>query len=401
MHKKVECVNGSVELKDGTVHIINKARDAEIPFNEIRLIKYNPPTEAEDGKLDLHTVNNGNNRLLFKDCQKYDILKIYGHVNIHIAEINHQYNANKLGIAFILACVGVVLLAIFSQANIAAALFILGAIACLILRHKSKKKITAAKQHLALAFQEEEELLLEKEREKDTCTKIIENSEDPKVVNEGTVTVPGIIQGMPLSYRYQNVKIAIIRGEDPDYSAISPGDMITLIQEPSNKYDSNAVIVMANDIKLGYLYKGALQEIANRFLKLELPIFSCISAIEDDARTIEIFLGFYQDDYSAYKYYLDGGSPHKKFKLVSNLNEEMQDAISNLYWPDNYKGTKVFLHYDYDKDKYYVSDVNDIGYMPKSAHQYIEDGNLDTAFIESIVENDNDKYEVVVLLPLS
>jgi len=259
--------------------------------------------------------------------------------------------------------------------------------------------------------EKDEQTLLKDERKESGKSKTLEEKElqetkttasqaSPKVVNEGTVTVPHEIKGMPLKYRYQNVKIAIIKGEDPDYDAISPGDMITLIQEPSNKYDTNAVIVMANEIKLGYLYKGALQEIANRFLKSQLPIFSCISTIEDDTRTIEIFLGFYQDDYSSYQHSLDSGKPHKKFKLVSNFNEEMQDTISSLYWSDNYKGTKVFLHYDYDKDKYCVSDIDDIGYMPKSAHQHIEAGNLDTAFIEDIIENENDKYVVTVTLPL-
>ena len=117
---------------------------------------------------------------------------------------------------------------------------------------------------------------------------------------EKTITVPPQIDGMALAYHYKDVKIAVIRGAEPDFNAISPGDVVTLIQEPTNEYDNNAVAVMANGVKLGYLFRGRLQDMANDFLNSERAIFSCITAIDSNEHVIEIFLGFYQNDNGKY-----------------------------------------------------------------------------------------------------
>lgn len=69
-------------------------------------------------------------------------------------------------------------------------------------------------------------------------------------------------------YVYDHEKLCIIKsGKAPDLSRIKIGDKLKLAQEPTNKYDSNAIRVLSPDGKqLGYMYKGKLQTMANDFL---------------------------------------------------------------------------------------------------------------------------------------
>lgn len=42
---------------------------------------------------------------------------------------------------------------------------------------------------------------------------------------------------------------------------------VELVQEPTNAYDKNAVMVMFGDVKLGYLFKGRLQDAVNKAIR--------------------------------------------------------------------------------------------------------------------------------------
>jgi len=220
----------------------------------------------------------------------------------------------------------------------------------------------------------------------------------PEHITENKVSVPSEINGYPMAYHYENVKIAVLRGQEPDYTLIEAGVTVELIQEPTNKHDKNAVMIMANGVKFGYVYKGKLQDMVNDFINSDYPIFSCVTTINPTDNIIKIFLGFYRGKHDAYQNLINSGKPFKKFKLTSNSNGEMQSNISYCNIGD-YKGDEVAISYDYEKEKHLASCGVDIGFFPASAEKYLG-GSVNTAFLDEITENDNGKYVVTVILPI-
>lgn len=212
------------------------------------------------------------------------------------------------------------------------------------------------------------------------------------------VKVPDDIKGYPLAYHYKDVKIAVLRGQEPDYSLINPGDIVTLIQEPHNPHDNKAVALMANGIKVGYLFRGKLQDMANDFINGGYPVFSAITGIDDSARLVEIFLGFYREKDFAYKHILNSGKLCMEYKLTANASEAMQSDISSCK-----AGDRVTLSYDYNKEKYLVLGafgISGIGYLPTSAHKHVNANNYDAmpVFVDDVYLDDNGKYIVTVVL---
>ena len=91
-----------------------------------------------------------------------------------------------------------------------------------------------------------------------------------------------------LSYKYSNVKIAM-----PSLNSVSLGDFLSFEQEPTNTYDDKAVKIMCGLDKIGYVYRGKMQEMINDFLKKELPIEARIDSISEDSLSYSI--AFYKD----------------------------------------------------------------------------------------------------------
>ena len=164
--------------------------------------------------------------------------------------------------------------------------------------------------------------------------------------------VPEVLNGVELSYSYQDVKVAIIRGQDPNYSKIESGESVKFVPEPENQYDKSAIMVFSNEMKLGYLYKGRVKDIVSDFLEAGHGIFAAISSIDESARKITICIGLYRKK--------EPKKQSKIFRLAGNTNEEMQDNIMCCSEED-----LASASYDFEKDKYLISSgVFDIGYCP-------------------------------------
>jgi len=87
-------------------------------------------------------------------------------------------------------------------------------------------------------------------------------------------------------YEYDDVQIAIIRGQEPDFKRVIKGSPVNFVQEPENQYDPHAIAVYSNSIKLGYLYKGWLQDMVNDFLRRHDTIEAIISSADREANKI-------------------------------------------------------------------------------------------------------------------
>jgi uncharacterized membrane protein YuzA (DUF378 family) len=190
-------------------------------------------------------------------------------------------------------------------------------------------------------------------------------------VNE--IIMPMSHMGKPIAYHYDSVKIFILSGQEPDFKSLNPGDNVRFVQEPTNSYDKNAVAAESGIRKLGYLYKGKIQDMVNDFINSGDAILSHIDSIDDANGKITVYIAFYRKKSFA---------SAKTYKLTANRNEEMQDVI---YYSS--EGDEVFAEYDYEKEKHLASTAaGDIGYFPKSANDILE-GEY-TAQIERIDEDD-------------
>lgn len=109
------------------------------------------------------------------------------------------------------------------------------------------------------------------------------------------IAMPTTLNGVPLSYNYNDVDVCIIRGQSPNFSLISVGDSIEFKQEPNNPYDSNAVIVSNTKTKIGYLYRGALQDMVNDYLDREDPIIAKVREVDKVNKSVKIAIAFYNE----------------------------------------------------------------------------------------------------------
>lgn len=213
-------------------------------------------------------------------------------------------------------------------------------------------------------------------------------SDNAEPVKQSEITVPSKIDGLPLAYKYTDVGVCVISGEEPDYNAIiekmSIEPVVTTLEiEADNPYDKKAIKVMYNGSKLGYLYKGKLKDMAYDYLREGRPIFSCLSSIDLDTYKMKMFMGFY---------YRKSCPNSVTFKLTSNSNAEMQEALAL-----SSEGDELSLHYDFEKEKYCFSSIDDIGYAPKSKNDLLEEIEYDCiAVIDEINEDENGKLSVTV-----
>lgn len=211
-----------------------------------------------------------------------------------------------------------------------------------------------------------------------------------EAATQSKTTIPSKIDGMPLAYKYFDVDICVISGQEPDYDAIadklSNGSVILSLEvEPDNQYDAKAVKVMHEGSKLGYLYKGKIKDMAYDYLKSGRPIYSCLSSINPDTNKMKMFIGFY---------YKKSYENSVSFKLTANSNSEMQENLSF-----SSEGDELSFYYDDDKEKYCFASTDDIGYAPASKNDLLDEIiEQDDYFatIEEINEDENGKYSVTV-----
>lgn len=188
-----------------------------------------------------------------------------------------------------------------------------------------------------------------------------------------------------LAYNYPDVEIA--GANHYDLTGIEVNMRVTLKPEPENQHDDKAVAVYVGNRKIGFLPKNKLQDMYHDYRFKDGVITAVISAVATDKAAIE--LNYYKKKDMIAE--LKRSHETKTFKLTGNSKEEMQDAISY-----SSVGDEVTYTYDFDKDKYMASAVDDIGFFPKSANKYLENGA--EAYIYDIDTDDNDKYYIEVIV---
>lgn len=196
--------------------------------------------------------------------------------------------------------------------------------------------------------------------------------------------IPTCKDGQSIAYHYEQVKIYNIDNY-PVTADMLQAD-VSFVQEPQNTYDSHAIKVVLGGKRIGYLYRGVIQDMANDFINAGLPYVACISGLNPDTNEIYLFIAFYRNKVRK--------TPisQKTFKLTGTGSEEHQTLIMM-----STEGEEVDCSEDIDSDKYVaLCGGAEIGFFPKSAQKYIDDGAA--FFINSIdFDDNNDKYVVTVV----
>lgn len=202
--------------------------------------------------------------------------------------------------------------------------------------------------------------------------------------------IPSERNGEPLAYQYDDVKLYIVPGQEPDFDSLTLGASVSFVQEPTNAYDSDAIYAEANGEKIGYLRKGKLQEMTNDFIRQGRPIMSYVASIDADDEKIELLICYYKEN----RENRSSLKNSKKVKLSGNTNAEMQENI----WLCS-EGDGAAIDYDYDKERYLVDCGGPIGFLPEAAGNLIDEESAEEGYeiiVSEITENDNGKYVVYV-----
>lgn len=185
-----------------------------------------------------------------------------------------------------------------------------------------------------------------------------------------------------LSYRYDFVKVAM-----PNVNGLKLGDFLSLEAEPDNQYDSHAVKILSGLDTVGYLFRGKLQNMANDFIRKDLPIEVSVDSITNDSFTCG--LGFYKDMNS----FNCVSATLTKTSKKDYLGASRQDNLSSTS-----EGDMLYLDYDYDSETYIVTDDfgNELGELSKSVSSKLYDEESNYKYIGICTENeidDNLKYK--------
>ena len=172
-------------------------------------------------------------------------------------------------------------------------------------------------------------------------------------------------------------------------NSINYGDDLNFTPEPDNKYDEDALKIMHNDIFIGYVYKGMIQDMIHDFSKKQCPVFAFYSGEENigNKKNYKYTIAFYKN-----LRYLES----KTFKLTGigtidhNTEEPRKNCFSLLKTGDH-----VEIDYLHEKEKFLLT------YYPNEYTEYelgyIDDMSLcDYLRLFAFVENVTSNKELVI-----
>ena len=194
--------------------------------------------------------------------------------------------------------------------------------------------------------------------------------------------------GAFLGYSYDDVQLDTSSSNLTAIQRIPPNTVLSF-----KRYDDERRIELySGDILIGSMFDNKLCSMAFDFLRdpdrSAMAVLLC-----PDPVTIGLY--FY-NSWDTFVRKIEKNPNAKTFKLVSNGNSAMQEAIA-----DCNEGSLVDITFDHDKDKYLVSSgPDDIGYMPVGFKRYIEEHENVEGRIYEIEEplDDDEKYTVSIIV---
>ena len=199
---------------------------------------------------------------------------------------------------------------------------------------------------------------------------------------------PSAQGGFVLAYSYTDVEFNCPEELKYEAQKVPPRKQITLhvSDDPTDK----DVELWYEEVKLGTMKDNKLRDMVLEFAFEEKKEVLPATRYWTDKPIFSLFFYLSVDEFfDRWK----KNPTFKKIRLVSNTNEEMQSNIALCH-----VGSLLTLEYDYDKDKYLVSDGWDIGYLPNSADDYITEYSDIEARIFELSETNSGKTAVTIAM---
>lgn len=172
------------------------------------------------------------------------------------------------------------------------------------------------------------------------------------------------------------------------------GKGVTFVQETNNAYDSAAVAIYLNDHKLGYVYRGGIQDMINDWIKRKHFFIGYINKYSVANKSATIKIGFYKplDNFPSYKTSLV--KTKKKIDDYTTREDNLDSCEA---------GDAVTVEFDSCKNQAVVYDdfYQQIGELPIKALMFCEE--YEDRDIRGIVtaceyNEDTEKHKVTVEL---
>lgn len=184
-----------------------------------------------------------------------------------------------------------------------------------------------------------------------------------------------------LKYVYYDVKI--FAGENAARMC-TVNEFLFLKQEKDNEYDSNAIAVKnKNHKKIGYLYKGKLQDMANDYLNHDMDVEAYVFFNDIEKNEILISLAFYKP--------ISDDDIIKTFKISMSASKYDKLFPGDVYM-DIPVGEEIEVEFDDEKDKYIVENWAS---LPKNLYEYAENDNYSFAVLEDEFQ-DNESHMITI-----
>jgi len=195
-------------------------------------------------------------------------------------------------------------------------------------------------------------------------------------------TIPDMYQGLPLAYRYIDVKIIPVKN----------GSIFSMPGEPlkfMNKV-SGVFIYQGSDV-IGQMETNNISKMVIEWLEKGDPFLAFVSKYSNDDSSAEIAIAFYSDLISKFK----TRNPDAQLFKLSGKPEELSSYSV---------GQSCSIDYDIERDKYTVQvDGSIIGVLPAAAVKYASDHGIEAddldviiASVDYDIEKDRDIISVYI-----
>lgn len=173
------------------------------------------------------------------------------------------------------------------------------------------------------------------------------------------------------------------------------GKPLSFVSEPSNEYDNKAIAVYLNEDKVGYVYKGKIQDMINDWISRGDYFFGYVNKFSIANSKVTYKIGFYKPL---------NRFENKVFRLTK-ISKKVDDDTTR---EDNLllcnPGEVVTIEADIETGNLIVFNdaFEEIGELPKNSAKFIDGENYKklVGVIENIETNDEDKTEADVVVYL-
>ncbi|MBR4879274.1 MAG: hypothetical protein IKU13_05530 [Clostridia bacterium] len=217
-----------------------------------------------------------------------------------------------------------------------------------------------------------------------TQSKTVEKNEAEKNYN----LFPDFVEDKYLAYEYEeNIAIPVL-----DLIIGNGGRTLEFKKEVNNEYDKNAVAIFLDTQKIGYLYKGKVQDMVNDWIKRDDYFCGHINKVNMEKGYATFKIAFYKEINSL---------SMNAFKLTKILKKEDEFGSSRF---ENVgccmDGDLVSFESSYETDNYVITDEsgNELGELGEKASEWITENKEAIKFsrINNIEESDSGNYKATI-----